>query len=55
VVDPWGTVLADGGEQPGVVYATLDMGKVTEARMRIPSLEHDRQFLTQNNNTRISA
>jgi predicted amidohydrolase len=55
VVDPWGTVLADGGEQPGVVYATLDMGKVTEARMRIPGLEHDRQFLTQNNNTRISA
>ncbi len=55
VVDPWGTVLADGGEQPGVVYATLDLDKVAEARARIPSLEHDRPFSLQNNKTRISA
>jgi predicted amidohydrolase len=44
IVDPWGEVLADGGEEPGIVLATLDLDKVAEARARIPSLRHDRTF-----------
>jgi deaminated glutathione amidase len=44
VVDPWGDVLADGGESPGVVLATIDLDRVAEARRRIPSLAHDRPF-----------
>lgn len=46
VIDPWGEIVADGGEAPGVVHATLDMQKVQSARARIPSLEHDRQWGT---------
>lgn len=44
VVDPWGHVLADAGEEPGVVRATLDLDRVAQARAMIPSLRHDRPF-----------
>lgn len=44
VVDPWGQVEADGGENAGVVLATIDLDKVATARLRIPSLQHDRDF-----------
>lgn len=42
IVDPWGTVLADGGEDEGYVVASIDVAKVAEARAMIPSLQHDR-------------
>jgi predicted amidohydrolase len=45
VVDPWGEVLADGGEAPGIVYADIDLARVAKVRKMIPSLEHDREFL----------
>ncbi len=41
IVDPWGEVLADGGEDVGFVSATLDLEKVVEVRDMIPSLRHD--------------
>ncbi len=44
IVDPWGKVLADGGEDPGFVTAQIDPARVTEARTMIPSLEHDRDI-----------
>jgi predicted amidohydrolase len=44
VVDPWGEVLADGGEAPGVVYADLDLAQVDKVRGMLPSLAHDRPF-----------
>jgi len=44
IVDPWGEVLADGGDAPGFVTATVEPERVREARRRIPSLRHDRRF-----------
>jgi len=44
IVDPWGAVLADGGEGPGVVRAAIDLDAVAAARARIPSLTHDRDY-----------
>jgi predicted amidohydrolase len=44
VVDPWGEVLADGGDAPGVVYADLDLAQVDRVRGLLPSLSHDRSF-----------
>ena len=44
IVDPWGEVLADGGTDPGVVSAVLDLDRVGEIRHRIPSLDHDRPY-----------
>jgi predicted amidohydrolase len=43
-IAPWGEVLADGGTEPGVSFADLDLAQVTAARARVPSLTHDRTF-----------
>ena len=43
-VSPWGEVLADGGETEGVTFVDLDLNDVAQARARIPSLTHDREF-----------
>ena len=42
IVDPWGEVLGDAGEDPGFILAEIDPAKVAEARHMIPSLSHDR-------------
>ena len=44
IVDPWGRILAEGGVEPGVVMAEIDLGEVAKARSRIPSLQHGRRF-----------
>jgi predicted amidohydrolase len=44
VVDPWGEVIAEGGEEPAVVYADLDLARVETVRLLLPSLAHDRPF-----------
>ena len=44
VVSPWGEVLAEGGEEPGVVFADIDLAASQEARARIPALKHGRSF-----------
>ncbi len=44
VVAPWGEVLADGGTEPGVSFAEIDLAAVVAARARVPSLTHDRKF-----------
>jgi predicted amidohydrolase len=44
IVDPWGRVLAEGGTEPGVIMAEIDPALITEARGRMPSLQHGRRF-----------
>ena len=44
IVDPWGEILADGGAEPGIAYADLDLSRVQKARSRIPSLKKERPF-----------
>jgi len=44
IVDPWGRVLADGGEDRGIVLAEVDPAAVRKARAMIPALVHDRPF-----------
>lgn len=41
IVSPWGEVLSDGGEDPGLVISEIDPAKVNEARQMVPSLTHD--------------
>ena len=55
IVGPWGEVLADGGDNPGVVHATIDLDQVVETRQRIPSLSHDRPFTLNGPSGRPSA
>jgi predicted amidohydrolase len=44
VVSPWGEVLAEAGDEPGVIFADIDLAQSAEARARIPSLQHGREF-----------
>jgi len=47
IVDPWGEILADGGAEPGIIYADIDLSKVDKARNMIPALKHDRDFTVE--------
>lgn len=48
IVSPWGEVLAEGGTDPQVLVADLDMSDVAETRRRIPALMHDRPYQLEN-------
>jgi predicted amidohydrolase len=42
VVDPWGEVLLDMGEEQGIAFADIDLSRISEVRSRIPALNHRR-------------
>jgi len=42
VIDPWGEVLLDMGEERGVGFADIDLSRITDVRGRIPALSHRR-------------
>ena len=44
IIDPWGEILADGGAEPGIIYADIDLDQVARVRSRIPSLKNGRAF-----------
>jgi predicted amidohydrolase len=44
IVDPWGAVLADGGESTGIVTATIDPALVDKARGQVPAVKHQPSF-----------
>ena len=44
IVDPWGEIMEDAGQDPGLIVAELDLTKVISARNSLPSLHHDRSF-----------
>ncbi|KAF0138044.1 MAG: amidohydrolase [Rhodospirillaceae bacterium] len=44
IIDPWGEVLADAGEAPGLIVTEIDPARIQWAREKIPSLRHDRPF-----------
>lgn len=44
IIDPWGEILAEAGEQPEVIYADLDLSKVDHVRSSVPALSHDRDY-----------
>jgi len=44
IVAPWGEILAEAEDGPGVILAEIDPAKVEEARRAVPSLGHDRTF-----------
>ncbi len=44
IVSPWGEILAEGGIQPAVMFADVDLQLLADVRRRVPSLSHDRPF-----------
>ncbi|MDQ7840521.1 MAG: carbon-nitrogen hydrolase family protein [bacterium] len=45
VIDPMGVVVADGGEEQGLVVAEVDLDRVRRVREKNPSLQHRRPDL----------
>ena len=42
VVDPWGQILAEQDQGPGVVLADIDKARLTANRTQLPALDHRR-------------
>jgi predicted amidohydrolase len=42
VIDPWGEVLLDMGEEPGLAVIDIDLDRISAVRARIPALDHRR-------------
>jgi predicted amidohydrolase len=42
VVDPWGEILLDMGDDNGVGFADVDLKRISDVRARIPALNHRR-------------
>jgi predicted amidohydrolase len=42
IIDPWGTILADAGDEPGVAIAEIKPERLEQVRRQMPSLQHRR-------------
>ncbi|MEO1131900.1 MAG: carbon-nitrogen hydrolase family protein [Cyanobacteria bacterium J06639_1] len=42
IVDPWGSIVADAGTEPGVAIAEIDPSFIQKVRRQMPSLQHRR-------------
>jgi len=40
IIDPWGVVLTDAGDQPGVAIASIEPSRLEQVRRQMPSLKH---------------
>lgn len=40
IIDPWGLILADAGEKPGVAIAEINPTRLEQVRRQMPCLEH---------------
>lgn len=40
IIDPWGVILADTGDQPGVATAEISPQRLLNVRQQMPSLNH---------------
>lgn len=40
IIDPWGVILADAGERPGVAIAEINSIRLEQVRRQMPSLQH---------------
>jgi deaminated glutathione amidase len=44
IIDPWGEVLADGGDEIGITMAKIDMTQVERRRQQVPNLQNLRPY-----------
>ncbi|WJR80935.1 carbon-nitrogen hydrolase family protein [Bradyrhizobium sp. NP1] len=44
IVDPWGEILAESGQSPGLATATIDLSAVASTRSQLPTLRSDVSF-----------
>jgi len=53
IIDPWGEIISKiDGDEPGVLFADIDLSKVKEAREKVPALANARPFSLSVNDRR---
>ena len=55
IISPWGDILAEADEDPGIIMAKIDPDLITQARSRIAALKHDRPYELVHNKTSVEA
>ena len=40
IIDPWGMILADAGDKPGMAMAEINPTRLRQIRLQMPSLQH---------------
>jgi predicted amidohydrolase len=40
IIDPWGVILADAGEEPGMAIAEISPQRLKQVRQQMPALQH---------------
>lgn len=44
IIDPWGEILAEAGDEPGYITARINMDDISRRRQQIPNLRNIRDF-----------
>jgi predicted amidohydrolase len=44
IIDPWGRIIGELGDEPGVLVAEIDLAQVQKVRGMLPALAHDRAY-----------
>jgi predicted amidohydrolase len=44
IISPWGEIIVEAGETPGVIAAEVDLAEIAKAGAMVPSLGHDRDY-----------
>ena len=44
VIDPWGKIVAELDDRPGVLVTAIDLDQARKVRGQLPALQHDRAF-----------
>ena len=44
IINPWGEIIKDGGEQRGIISTSINTKLVSKFRNQLPSLSHDKNF-----------
>ena len=45
VVDPWGSIIAEGGTEEEIIHAEIDLAQLGKVRRELPLLQHRRPEL----------
>ena len=45
IIDPWGTILAEGGENEEIITAEIDPARIADIRRQMPTDEHRQPWL----------
>ncbi len=45
VISPWGEIISEAGNIPGIIDVEIDVSKIEEVRNKIPVLNHDKPFI----------